>query len=164
MMKKLYRGLLFFYPADYRAIFGTEMAETFDEMYAAACDQGTWHRMTFCLRELTGLVRAALYAQIRIHHSVLQAGRVKTIANGRAVVTPLILVFIAVLAAIEILKSFAFHRPHSRPIVSHEFPLAILEWLILAYGVGVIGWAITFLAHRTGIQRLAKMDTGSTEN
>lgn len=163
-MTRLYRWLLLLYPADYRAMFAAEMAEVFDKANDGACEQGAWQRVMFCVRELTGLVRAASNAQIRNHAAVRWVEPIKAPANGRLVVTSLIFAFMAVIAAIEILKSFAFHRRHSRPIVSHEFPLAILEWLLLAYGVGVIGWTITFLAHRTGMHRLANADTKVMED
>lgn len=162
-MKKLYRWLLFLYPADYRSIFGAEMAEVFDETYASACERSIWWLLTFCLRELTGLVRTALYARIRIYDSELWAVRMKVIANGRVIVPALIFMFTAVVAAVEILKSFVFHGLRLRPILLLELPMAIL-WLILACVGGVIGWGIAFLARRTGMQRLANRDTGSTEN
>lgn len=162
-MKKLFRGLLFLYPADYRAIFGAEMAEVFDETYASTCERSIWWRLTFCLRELTGLVRAALYARIRIYDSELWAVRMKVIANGRVIVPALILMFTAVVASIEVLKSFVFHGLRLRPLLSQEFPLAIL-WLILASAGGLIEWGVAFLAGRTGVQRLANKDTRSAEN
>ena len=159
-MNKLYRWLLFLYPADYRSVFGAEMAEMFDEMHAAACQQGTWRLLTFCLRELTGLVRAASHAQIRIHRTVLWAERMKTIAGGRAIVTALILALVANVAAIEMLKSFVLHRHRAQPMLSHEILPAVLAQLILVCG-GVVGWVIAFLLGRTGIQRLANTDTES---
>lgn len=162
-MKKLYRWLLFLYPLDYRSIFGAEMAEVFDEMYASACERGTWRRFTFCLRELTGMVRAALYAQIRIYDSELWAVRVKMIANGRAIVRALVFILTAVVTAIEVLKSFVFHGLRLRPILSQEFPLSIL-WLILACAGSAVGWSVAFLIRQTGIQRLANLDTRSAEN
>jgi hypothetical protein len=130
MMIRLYRWLLFLYPANYWATFGTEMTKVFAEAHAAAQKRAAWDRAAFCLRELTGLVRAASHAQIRIHRR--WADRMRRLANGRAIVTPLIFVFVAVVAAIEILRSFVFHGHRAQPMLWHEFLLAVMAELTVA--------------------------------
>ena len=157
-MNKLYRWLLFLYPADYRAIFAEEMTNVFDEARAAAWKRGPWQSVAFCLREFTGLVWTASYAHLRIHSG--WAYRMKAFTRGRAAVPRLIFVFAAVVAAIEILKSFVLHRHPSQPILWNEFLVAILAGLTVASG-GAFGWAIAFLFGRTGMHRIANIDTRS---
>lgn len=159
-MTRLYRWLLFLYPADYRAIFGTEMTKVFDEAHAAASKRGILGRAAFYMRELTGLIWTASCAQIRIHSG--WADGVKRFVNGRAAVTALIFMFVAVVAAIEILKSFAFHQHHAQPMLWHEFLLAILVGLTVACG-GAVGWTVAFFLGRTGMHRIASIDTGSSQ-
>jgi hypothetical protein len=160
MMTRLYRWLLFLYPSDYRAIFGREMTEVFDKAHAATSKRGILGRAAFYLRELTGLIQTASYAQIRIHCE--WADRMKRFVSGRAAVTALIFMFVAIATAIEILKSFAFHRHPTQPMLWHEFLLAVLAGLTVICG-GVIGWAILFLLGRSGVHRIANIDTGSRQ-
>ena len=86
-MVRLYRWLLFLYPADYRIIFGAEMAEVFGEALDALSNRGVWPWVIFCLRELAGLLWGASSAHMRLHSRWLD--RVKSfIIQGRAAVPP----------------------------------------------------------------------------
>jgi hypothetical protein len=157
-MIRLYRWLLFLHPADYRAIFAAEMSKVFDEARAEAWNRGAWARLAFCLRELTGLVWTASYAHVRIHSG--WADRVKGFSQSRAAVPRLTLVFAAVVATIEILKSFVLRGHHMQSILWHEVLLAILGALTVILS-GAAGWAITFLFGRSGVHRIAKIGTRS---
>ena len=113
-MIKLYRWLLFLYPSDYRAVFGAEMIDVFADIHAEASEQGVWKYVTFCLRELIGLLRTAVYARVRVCGGSQWLETIKRLAQGQVAVTVLILGFFAVVTAIEVLKSFALHGPRSR--------------------------------------------------
>jgi len=156
-MVRLYRWLLFLYPADYRIIFGAEMAEVFGEALDALRNRGVWPWVIFCLRELAGLLWGASSAHMRLHSGWLD--RVKSfIIQGRAAVPRLVFVFAAIVAVIEVLKSFLPHRHASQWILWNEFLLAILAGLTVAFG-GAVVWA--FLFGRTGLHRIANIDTRS---
>lgn len=163
-MTRLYRWLLFLYPADYRATFGAEMAEAFNEAHSESRHQGTWQRATFCLRELVGLAWAASCAQARVHRGARCAERMKRFANSRAALAALIFMFLGVVAAIELLKAFALHGRHVRPALAREFPLEIWGAIVAAYVGGVLGGAIAFLARGMGTNRHADGKTGSRPN
>jgi len=157
-MIRLYRWLLLLYPADYRAIFAEEMTKVFDEARTAALKRGPWQSVAFCLRELTGLVWTASSAHLRIHSR--WADRVKDFTHGKAAVPRLIFTFAAMVAVIAILKSFLPHRRTSQPMLWSEFLLVILAGLTMVFG-GATGWAFAFLFGRTGLQRIANLDTKS---
>ncbi len=159
-MIRLYRWLLFLYPADYRAIFGAEMAEVFGEALDATRKRGALPGVTFCLRELAGLVWAASCAHMRIHSG--WADRVKRFTQGRAAVPRLIFVFVAIVTVIEVLKSFLPHRHPWQSMFWNEFFLAMLAVLTLAFG-GTVAWAIAFLFGRTGVHRIANIETKSEQ-
>ena len=157
-MLRLYRLLLFLYPADYRVIFAEEMTKVFEDARDAAWNRGAWARVAFCLRELAGLVWAASYAHMRIHSGWVD--RMKAFTRSRAAVPRLIFGFAAVVATIEILKSFVPPRHASQWVLWNEFLLAILAGLTLALG-GAVGWAIVFVFGCTGMQRISNISMRS---
>ncbi len=163
-MTRLYRWLLFLYPADYRATFGAEMAEAFDDAHSESRHQGTWQRATFYLRELAGLAWAASCAQARVHRGMRCVERMRRFANSRAALAALIFMFLGVVAAIEMLKTFALHGRHVRPALAQDFPLEIWEAVVAAYVGGVLGGAIAFLARGTGTNPHADMNARSRQN
>lgn len=160
-MTRLYRWLLFLYPADYRATFGAEMAEAFDEALSESRHQGTWQRATLCLRELAGLAWAASCAQARVHRGARCLERMKRFANNRSALAALIFMFLGVVAAIEMLKTFALHARHVRPARAQGFALEIWQAVVVAYVAGVLGGAIAFVARGMGVRRHADMNTPS---
>lgn len=169
MIISIYCGLLFLYPADYRARFGKEMAEVFRQAYAEACTQGYFSRFRFCLRELTGVVRAASCEQANTYGRSWWAAHMRRMVMSRrlhsiTVILAMSLVLLAVVVTIETLKTFALQMSVSRPMLSPRFPLAVWEMLAVAYGGGAVGWAIAFAIRRTGMHRLADMETRSGKN
>src|SRR5690348_12090642 len=65
MLLRLYRWLLRLYPARYRFTFGREMVAVFQQRRADAWSKGAFFRITFCIREIAGLVPAALRERAR---------------------------------------------------------------------------------------------------
>jgi len=158
MMRRLYRWLLFCYPADYRATFGAEMADVFGEALDATRKRGVWPSVIFCLRELVGLLWATSCADMRIHSG--RVDRAEGFILGRAVAHRLIFVLAAIVAVIEVLKSFLPHRQPSQSRLWNEFLLAILPALAVLFSAAV-GWGISFLFGRTGLHRIANLNTKS---
>lgn len=159
-MIRLYRWLLFLYPADYRAIFAAEMTKVFDEARAVAWKRGVWQRATFCLRELTGLVWTGSYAHMRIHSG--WADRVKGLSQGRAAVPRLIIILAAIVAAIEMLKLIVLRGHYTQSTLRNEVLLAIVAGLTVVFG-GAAGWTVAFLFRRTGLHRIANIETKSEQ-
>ena len=159
-MIRLYRWLLFLYPADYRAIFAAEMIKVFDQARAMAWKRGIWQRVVFCVRELTGLVWTASYAHMRIHGG--WSDRVKGIYQGQAAVRRLIIILAATVAAIEMLKLIALRGHYTQSTLRNELLLAIVAGLTVVFG-GAAGWTVALLFRRAGLYRIANIETKSEQ-
>ena len=64
-MLRLYRSLLYLYPADYRREFGDEMAAVYLQARTVAASRHVTARATFDAREIVGLISGAVRGHVR---------------------------------------------------------------------------------------------------
>lgn len=164
-MLRIYRCLLYLYPAIHRNQFGEEMTAVFREVQEASMQQGIAARAFLCLRETSGLLTGALQQHVR----VLLGPRIWlpfptrrfTMRNGfrfpktTAVLMTLILagVLVAIKKGEGIEASVASVNPPGSILQTNMLP-GIAFFLAAFYAAGLIGWAILFALRRSGVHRL----------
>jgi hypothetical protein len=100
-MPALYRFLLRLYPGRLVKEFGEEMAAVLCELYRDSRTGGFVARWWFGLREVTGLLSGALREQFHERNRNSSGGTMRSFRFPRWTLVTLILVFCAVIAAIE---------------------------------------------------------------
>jgi hypothetical protein len=164
----LYRHMLRLYPADHRRRFGEEMIAVFHDLEADSAGKGKVAHISFYLRETAGVVASAL----REHCRALGADHVwLRLTTGRftmhtgfrfpkttAVLMTLILA--GVVVAIQRGESIQASLPNVNPPIGpiHAVHSTLLPGVVIGllafYAAGLIGWAILFALHRSGVHRL----------
>jgi hypothetical protein len=175
-MLALYRSILYFYPAPYRAEYGDEMLEVLSEREAETRKKSALARAPSRAREASGLLYGALQEHLRRFRGAHDRGRFRFLFLGgrvamrsefrfpKATVGLMLVILAAVMFTIEKAKAISASIPHGNPPVGHILPsqLTILPTLLVALisaiGAGVIGWAILFALRRSGIQQLSEMN------
>jgi hypothetical protein len=173
-MHSLYRSLLYFYPAGYRAEYGEEMTAVFLEAHVEAAKRGVMATAVFGVRELGGLLRGALRERLRsitgFHGSSLFSTRRLSMHSEfrfpKATVSLMVIILVGILLTIDKAKSISASVSYSRPNVG---PIHAAQQLMLlptlsiilsaAGAVGVIAWAILFALQRSGLHRLSDVNT-----
>jgi hypothetical protein len=170
-MLGLYRCLLHFYPASYRQEFGEEMTAVFVEAQAHTAQKGAAAQAAFCARETAGLLFGAIQERVRVPAGVeinlpfsTRRFTMRTefrFPKSTAVLMTIILA--GIVLAIEKAKAIQASLPDVNPrlgaIQPAHFtflPTVALGFLFF-YAAGLIGWAILFTLHRSGVHRLADM-------
>jgi hypothetical protein len=167
----LYRSLLYLYPPAHRREYSEEMLAVFHEIHAETTEKGTRARSVFWVREVLGLVGGALQEHFRTigpyHARPLPPRRFAMRSEfrfPRATATLMTIILAAVVMAIEkataIQNSIPPSSQHVGPIQPAHFTFLPTLLLILAFaGVGgILGWAILFALHRSGLHRIADFD------
>jgi hypothetical protein len=169
----LYRHALRLYPAFHREQFGEEMISVFRELHAETATKGMLARSRFCVRETSGVVAGAL----REHWRILGGDHIwRRFSNRRftmrtefrfpkatAVLMTIILagVVLAIQRGEAIHASLAYANPPVGPI--HPVHSTLLPGVVIGlaffYAAGLIGWAILFAFHRSGVHRLDETST-----
>jgi hypothetical protein len=164
-MLRIYRCLLYLYPAIHRDQFGDEMTAVFREVQAETAQKGISARAFFCVRETAGLLTGALQQQVR----VLIGPRVWlpfptrrfTMHTGfRFPKTTAVLMTLILAGVLMVIKegegieaSVASVSPPGSILQTNLLP-GIAIALAAFYGAGLIGWAILFALRRSGMHRL----------
>jgi hypothetical protein len=164
-MLRIYRCLLYLYPAAHREQFGEEMIAVFIVVQEEAAQKGMAARAYLCVRESTGLVMGALQQ----HVQELIGPRVWlpfptrrfTMHTGfrfpktTAVLMTIILagVLVAIKEGEGIEAAVASVNPPGS-IMQTNMLLGIAVGLAAFYAAGLIGWAILFALRRSGVHRL----------
>ena len=179
-MLRLYRSLLYLYPAAYRSEYGEEMMDVLSEVQAETRNRSALARIFYGAHEAGGL----LYGALREHFwsitgsrdrrmfssmlsSMFSSGRLTMRSEFRfpkATVALMTVILAAVMFTIEKAKAISASVPHANPAVGPIQPAQItivpslLVAMITAIVAGVIGWAILFALHRSGVQQLSEMN------
>ena len=163
MALTFYRWLLYLYPRSYRREFGEEMTYVFGEARSELRPRVP-AKLRFYLREFRGLLRGALYA----HFAVLLGPAIPSwrfymksqFRFPRSTVFLMWVILAGVVLAIEkakIVVQMQEGLPSGTVAVWHPlfwlYPFAVV--LVL---VGAI-WGILFALRRTGMHRLANVET-----
>jgi hypothetical protein len=174
-MLPLYRSLLYLYPATYRCEYGEEMIEVLAEVQAETRKQGALARVFCGAHEAGGLLYGALrehFRGITGSYDVFSQRRFAMRSEFRfpkATVGLMMVILAAVLFTIEKAKAISASVPHANPPVGHIQPAQItivpslLVAMISAIVAGVVGWAILFALHRSGIQQLSEMNPSADQ-
>jgi hypothetical protein len=164
-MLRIYRSLLYLYPAVHREQFGDEMIAVFREVQAETTQKGMAARAFFWVRETRGLLAGALQQHVRtlIGPRVWLSFPTRrfTMRTGfrfpktTAVLMTIILagVLLAIKKGEGIEASVASVSPPGSILQTNLLP-GIAMGLAAFYAAGLIGWAILFAMHRSGVHRL----------
>jgi hypothetical protein len=170
-MLGIYRLLLLLYSAPHRHEFGEEMTAVFLEAQAETAQKGAVAQTVFCTREAAGLLFGAVRERVRVPSGVQICMPFSTrrftmrtefrFPKSTAVLMTIILAGIVV--AIEKAKAIQASLPDVNPRLGAIQPAhftflpTVALGLLFFYAAGLIGWAILFTLHRSGVHRLAEM-------
>jgi len=164
----IYQRLLWLYPAEHRRQFGDEMWRVFQDVRLEIAGAGALVRGAFFVREFCGLLGGALREHLR-EMNILKVGiplstRRFNMRNGfrfpKSTAVLMTLILLGVILAIRKGEAIANSLPHVNPQVPpiHSVPSVMLSgitfFFVFFYAVGLIGWAILFAMHRSGVHRL----------
>jgi hypothetical protein len=169
-MLKLYRRLMILYPAAHRDQFGEEMIAVLGEMQSEATHKKVAERAAFCIREASGLVAGAVREHLRVLTNNQKwlpfPTRRLTVRSEfrfpKATAVLMVIILAGIVVAIEKARAIQAVYSQGTPIVPLEaarltfFP-TVAFLLVIFYAAGVVGWAILFALHRSGVHRLADM-------
>ena len=168
-MLTVYRKLLRLYPAEHREQFGEEMLAVLLDVRAEDVNRKLIARGKLYIREIAGLMSGALREHLR---TLLDAHVGLSLSNGRFAMrngfrfpkaTAVLMMIILAGIAVAIEKARVIQAVYSHgnpPLVPLEaarftfFPTLVLL-LVIFYAFGLVGWAILFALHRSGVHRLA---------
>ena len=172
-MPATYSSLLFLYPKGHREVFGEEMLAVFAEAERDIAGAGGLARAVFYTREFSGLVKGALVERVCSvtgfrSWNVLPYRRYAMRSEFRfSKATPILMMLILVGIAIVIEKATAIRNSVYPAVSQHVGPIqpehfTFLPSLMLMFGVaylaGMIGWAVLYALHRSGMHRLDAMN------
>jgi len=175
-MLALYRSVLYLYPEDHRREFGDEMQAVFAEAERSVAVLGASSRMAFYGRELFGLIAGAMEEHIRCLTGIRSWGvlpwrrRAMRSEFRFSKATPVLMALILVAIVIAIEKATAIRNSvypassvHVGPLHAEHFTFvpSLMLMFACAYLVGMIGWAIVYALHRSGVHRLDGMKGGT---
>ena len=167
-MNGIYQRLLWLYPAEHRRQFGDEMWGVFEDVRSEIAGAGVLVRGAFFVREFCGLLAGALREHLRemniLEVGILLSTRRFNMRNGfrfpKSTAVLMTLILLGVILAIRQGEAIAYSLPHVNPQVPpiHPVPSVMLSgitfFFVFFYAVGLIGWAILFAMHRSGVHRL----------
>jgi hypothetical protein len=168
-MLRIYRCLLYLYPAAHREQFGDEMLAVLGEVQTETAKAGIAARAFRCIRETAGLLAGALQQRVRpagvrvwlpfpTRRFPMQAQFrfPKTTAVLMTIILAGVLMAIKQGEAIE--ASMANVNPPGSTLQTNMLP-GIAMGLAVFYAAGLIGWSILFALRRSGVHRLDQVST-----
>lgn len=170
-MHSVYQRLLWLYPAEHRREFGEEMCAVFQEVCAEIASAGAFARGVFFVREFWGLIGGAVCEHLR-GLAIFEVGPVLStrrfnMRNGfrfpKSTAVLMTLILLGVILAIRRGEAIAYSLPHVNEPVGpiHAVRSGLLSgipWFFLSfYAAGLIGWAVLFALHRSGVHRLDQL-------
>jgi hypothetical protein len=165
-MVTIYRCLLRLYPAAYRSEYADEMISVFLQAYCAAKNSKTTARVVFSAREAAGLLHGALREQSR---SILGPNNWISLRRfnmrvefrfPRSTVFLMSAILAGVLLTIE--KARGIQLKYGSPSdvsMWPGLPWTFLIMLLMVSATAVIVWGVLYVLHRTGVHRLANLQT-----
>jgi hypothetical protein len=100
-MLRLYRVLLWLYPARFVGQFGEEMTAVLGELYRGCRAEGIAAKVRFGLREVSGLLAGAMRERFYKRDRIPSGGTMRLFRFSRWIIVMMVLMFIAVNTAIE---------------------------------------------------------------
>jgi hypothetical protein len=169
-MLTIYRQLLRLYPAAHRQQFADEMLAVFVDVRADMAKKKFLAQTIFVMRELLGMVGGACSEHVRCllgpDSGFPLPTRSLMIRNGfrfpKTTAVLMSLIFCGVVLAIKRGEEIATSLPHVNPPIVPIQPVhsmllpSIAFFVIFFVAAGLLGWAILFALHRSGVHRLAQ--------
>jgi hypothetical protein len=162
-MLTLYRCLLYAYPNAYRREYAAEMVVVFSEAKQALPNKPVCQRVSFCARELTGLLcgalREQLYALLGLHgwNPFRRFDMRPEFRFPRSTVFLMTLVLAGVVLAIEKATNIELKYGGTLGTVWPALPMFFLFMLLTMSVLAASVWALMFALRRTGMHRLANI-------
>ena len=167
-MLRLYRCLLYFYPADYRREFGDEMAAVYLQARNVTAGGRVTAGATFYAREIVGLISGAVRGHVR-----RLVGWGDWVPSRRFDMRPqfrfprsTVFLMCAILAGVvlaiekaRIVVQMKEGLPHGTTAVWDPMLWSLLLALALVLAAVASIWGILFALRRTGMQRLDQVHT-----
>ena len=161
-MLRLYRSLIYLYPAAYRNEFGLEMTSVFAQAKQDIRGQSLLRRGLFYAREAGGLLSGAARCRLGCVPGD-DWTPFRRFNMNRQFRFPRSTVFLmcAILAGVAFAIEKAQHiqaNPTGNPLRTETAAPLILSF-ILVYVAAAVGWGILFALRRTGMHRLSNLQT-----
>jgi hypothetical protein len=168
-MVNLYRWLLYLYPAAYRHEFAGEMTYVFRQSHEAARSERLGTRALFCVREASGLLSGAWHEQMRA-----LIGSYECIPFTRCDMRPefrfprstvflMSVILAAVVLAIAKATTIEMKYGITTGTVWPGLPWFLAVMLGFVCLAVVIVWGVLFALRRTGMHRLANVQSWPVE-
>jgi len=165
-MLRVYRSLLYLYPADYRREFGDEMECVYLQAEADISGRALLRRASFRAREVSGLLSGAAQGHLRrlfgFHdsHPLRRLNMRPQFRFPRSTVFLMCVILAGVVLAIEKAKTIQVkYGPQEVMAIWNSLPWFIFLFPIMACAVVATVWGILFALHRTGMHRLSNVAT-----
>lgn len=167
-MLALYRGLLHLYPASYRLGFGDEMTGVFVSAEVDILSASRLSRLAFYSRELSGLLSGALHAHLvslfgsKDWFPLRRWNMRPSFRFPRSTVFLMSIILFGVVLAIEkakIIVRIKSGLPAAGASVWDPMLWSLIFAIALVLIAVIAGWGVLFALRRTGVQRLAELDT-----
>ena len=160
-MARIFRSLLYLYPAWYRREFGAEMLAVVEEAERAS-SRSPWTRVGFWLREIAGLLCGA--ASERFFSPLLfpdlnSLRRSNMRRFPRTTIVLMIVILAGVALTIENAKVVQTKYQAAPFTVWSTMPGFFTSGFAVMFVLAAAVWAILFALRRTGMHRLSEMRT-----
>ena len=158
-MRRVYRGLLRLYPADYIREYGEEMLSVFCRAQEAARRRGLKAQVIFLFREVLGVLTGALHAQLH-YYDWNPFRRFNMRSDFRFPRTTQVLMTLILVAVVFAIKQGQAIVADANAPENWTAVLLLFLWvfaLLCALGSG--GYAILFALRRSGLRRLSNVHT-----
>ncbi len=161
-MLALYRWLLYLYPSGYRREFAQEMISVYCELKRCLAI-GFLPRSRFYAREFTGVLLGAaqerLCAVCRPPNLFPRFTMQPQFRFPRSAVFMMIVIFAGTVLAIAKATSVQLAYGETAGSVWPSLVSILVSMVLLMSGTAAIGWAILHALRRTGVHRLANVQT-----
>jgi hypothetical protein len=163
-MLALYRSLLRLYPAAYFREYGGEMILVLAQAHADMRKQTRGARVSFCFREVTGLVVGAVRQRFcgpGDWNGMRRFDMRPEFRFPRSTVVLMWVILAGVVLTIDQAKTIVRVKEGLPPGITAAWgSLWLLFAPLLVLAAAAAGWGILFALRRTGMHRLEKMQTG----
>ena len=160
-MRRLYRSLLFLYPAPYRCEFADEMTYVFLQAEADTSSHSVGMRGAFDLREILGLMSGAVHTHICSllgvddWNSFRRFNMRPQFRFPRSTVFLMCVILAGVTFAIQ--KAQHIQATLTGTPVRNQTAVPLLVTFAIVYAAAAAGWAILFALNRSGTHRLSSL-------
>lgn len=167
-MLSVYRGLLYLYPSVYRREYAAEMVSVFRNAQADVSAASLRERFSFRFREGWGLVAGAVQEHLRTMSDSYQSISFRRFDMRpefrfpRSTVFLMSIIFAGVILAMEKANTIQLKYAAGAGSIWPSLPWFLGFVFLFTCAAALVGLGILFALGRTGAQRIANIQTGST--